>query len=317
MNTVSLALRGSARLPEETKRVILEEAERLNYRPNHIARSLVNQATHTIGLVLTDIMNPTITLAARTIERKLANAGYAVMFAASDNEIENEKKAISLFQSYQVDGILIYPSSREDIAHIQSAHNAGYPTLLLADMPSSGLDVVAVDDTKGAFKAVSHLISQGHKNIVILDGAFSLRNNDKLDGAREAVRQAGLPENALTVVDPKGNTATHGYQAIQGALLATPRPTAVFATTDSLAIGAVRWCGENNLKVPQDLAVVGFDNLEASEFCAVPLTTINYAADEVSSYAVERIISTIENKRSDQTQLIRLIEPDLVIRSSA
>src|SRR5512141_1016480 len=93
VNTVSLALRSSKRIPQETTELILKAAERLEYRPNHVARSLVNRATHTIGLVLTDIMNPTLTLAARTIERRLDERGYSMMFAASDNIIASEIKA--------------------------------------------------------------------------------------------------------------------------------------------------------------------------------------------------------------------------------
>jgi LacI family transcriptional regulator len=316
VNTVSLALRDSKRLPEKTREIILEEAKRLNYFPNHIARSLVSRATHNVGLILTDILNPTITLTAHSIERLLADAGYGVMFATSDNKIENEIKAIGAFQSHQVDGILVYPTNKDQIDHILAAQDAGFPVLALADMGDHDLNVVGIDNRKGAYTAVAHLIEKGHREIAILDGALDTGNTDKQDGARAALVDGGLSPDALQIVDPTGHSATHGYGAIQKALALKPRPTAVFATTDSLAIGAVRWCIENDISIPEDVAIVGFDNSEASEFCSVPLTTIHYATDNVSRGAVAGIINLIENGQGHTPLITDLIEPNLVVRKS-
>lgn len=317
VNTVSLVLRGSSRLPLKTRELIIKEAERQNYVPNQLARSLILQSTKMVGLVLTDIMNPTITKTARSIELDLAAAGYGVMFASSDNDVANEKRALKHLQSSQVDGILIYPTNRNEIGHIQNIARSGYPILMLSDIPNAGLDVVAIDDRTGAFAAVSHLIEKGHKQITILDGAKSLANSDKYDGAMNAIRQANLPDSALEIIDPEGHAAVHGFAAMQRAWASSTPPTAVFASTDSLAIGAARWCRENNLQIPQDLAIVGFDNTEAAEFCSTPLTTINYASEDVSKHAVERIISRIESDTTTDEGLIKLIKPNLVVRESS
>ncbi len=316
VNTVSLAMRGSDRIPERTRDLIMKEAAKLNYFPNQIARSLANRATHTIGLVLTDIMNPTITLTARSIERQLANAGYGVMFATSDNSLENEKTAITRFQSHQVDGIIVYPTNRSEIAHIQSARDAGFPVVALADMPGSGLDIVAVDDRLGAEAAVAYLLANGHKNIALLDGAYGSGNAEKQEGAKNALRKAATSAANIQVVNPKGNSAAHGYGATSALLNQNPRPTAVFATTDALAIGVARWCLENDVSIPNDLAIVGYDNSEIAEFGSTPLTTINYASDEVSRQAVQRIIALIESGAPVAPQT-SLIEPKIVIRNSA
>lgn len=317
VNTVSLVLRGSSRLPIKTRELILKEAERQNYVPNQLARSLILQSTKMVGLVLTDIMNPTITKTARSIELDLAKAGYGVMFASSDNEIANEKRALNHLQSSQVDGILIYPTNRNQIEHIQNIARSGYPILLLSNIPNAGLDVVAIDDIEGANIAVSHLIKQGHKQITVLNGAKSLGNSDKYDGAVNAIKQAKLPDSAIQIVDPKGHAAIHGFAAMEKSWAMSPRPTAIFASTDSLAIGAARWCRENNLKIPQDIAIVGFDNTEAAEFCSTPLTTINYASEDVSERAVKRIISRIEADNNNEDKVITLIEPNLVTRESS
>jgi LacI family transcriptional regulator, galactose operon repressor len=315
-NTVSLALRGSDRLPEETRTRILMEAERLNYYPNRIARSLVHSATRTIGLILTDIMNPTLTLAARTIERELAAAGYAMMFAASDSNVDNEMGAMELFRSYQVDGMLVYPASHKQYQHIKAVSESGIPVLLLVDLPEAALDTVAVDDRLGAFKAFMHLFERGHRNIAMLDGGRSLGNTDKMQGAMRAVHEAGLRPDAISVFEPRGHSAAHGFAAMQDIMNCDLRPTALFASTDTLAIGALHWCRRNNIAIPEQMAVMGYDNTGFSEFGYRPLTTVNYAADEISRIGVDRILRRIENREITNGPEKRLIEPDLVVRET-
>lgn len=316
-NTVSLALRGSLRLPEETRERILKAAEQLNYRPNKIARSLVRSASRTIGLVMTNIMNPTLTLAARTIERELTLAGYAMMFAASDSSVENEQRAVELFISYQVDGILVYPANHEDYGHLQSADEGGTPVLLLVDLPGSGLDTVTIDDKAGAYKAVGHLCAKGHRRIAMLDAGRALGNFDKMRGALQAVKEAGLADEAISVFEPDGHAPAHGYAAMARIMASDPRPTALFASTDQLAIGALHWCRENGIAVPGEMAVVGYDNTEISQYGALPLTTVNYAADEISRIGVDRILKRIEDRDAWGAPAVNLIEPELVIRQSA
>ena len=315
-NTVSLALRGSPRLPEQTRQLILKEAKRLNYSPNRIARSLASSATGTIGLVMTDILNPTLTLAARTIERELAEAGYAVMFAASDASLENEKHAIALFQSYQVDGMLIYPADRKVYDHIQTVDESGTPVILLAALPEAGLDIVAIDDSEGAYRAFRHLCAAGHRRFAMLDGGRGRGNLDKLSGAKRAVRDAGLPEDAIALFEPESHAATEGYALMAAVGALEPRPTAVFGSTDSLALGVLSWCRENGVAVPGDMAVVGYDNTENSAFCVPPLTTVNYAADEVSRLGVDRILRRLSGDEDWFGPETRLIEPDLVVRET-
>jgi LacI family transcriptional regulator len=316
-NTVSLALRGSLRLPEETRERILKTAEELNYRPNKIARSLVHSASRTIGLVMTNIMNPTLTLAARTIERELTKAGYAMMFAASDSSVENERRAVELFISYQVDGILVYPANHQEFRHLTAADDAGTPVLLLVDLPGSGLDTVTIDDKAGAYKVVRHLVAGGHKRIAMLDAGRALGNFDKMRGAQLAAREAGLGDDAIVVFEPEGHSPAHGFSAMAKIVAGDPRTTAVFASTDQLAIGALHWCREHAVAVPGDMAVVGYDNTEISRYGALPLTTVNYAADEISRIGVDRILKRIEDFDAWRAPCVRLIEPDLVLRDSA
>ncbi len=317
INTVSLALRGSPRIPEATRTLIPRAAQRLDYLPNHIARSLANRATRTIGLIMTDIMNPTLTLAARAIERELSAAGYGMMFAASDSKVANEKKALALFQSCQVDGILIYPADHRDLDHVRAIGAAGYPLLMLAQLPEEGLEVVAVDDRAGGYKAARYLIAKGHRRIAMLDGGRVLHNREKVEGARRAMQEAGLASEALIAIDPCGHGPANGFAAMGEAVRRQPPPLAVFASTDSLALGALSWCRDHGVAVPDQVAIVGFDNTDVAAFCEIPLTTINYAADEVSRLSVERILAKIADPDARARTATRLIEPELIIRKSA
>src|SRR5690606_13503456 len=131
VNTVSLALRDSPRIPEETRATIRRTAEALNYLPNHIAKSLVNRETRTIGLVLTSITNPILTLVAQAIELRLAGRGYSTLFATSNGDHHEEKRVIEMLRSRQVDGMLIYPSSHRALDHIRRVRQAGQPVVLL------------------------------------------------------------------------------------------------------------------------------------------------------------------------------------------
>lgn len=315
-NTVSLALRASPRIPKETRDKILAAAERLNYLPNQVAQSLVSRETKTIGLILTDIMNPTIALAARSIERELANRGYSLMLAASDNIAEKEVAILNVFRSRQVDGILIYPTSHRRLDHIRPLREAAYPVVLLVADPDAGLDVVCIDDRRGAFKATSHLVSLGHRAVAFLDAARPLGNSEKYDGYAAALAAGGIAVDPDLVVDARGHAATEGFHAAGRAMSRAPRPTALFASNDSLAIGALRWCRVNGVRVPEDLAIVGYDDIEASAFVDVPLTTIHYAADIVSNLAVARLLALIGAPDHPPASEVRLIEPDLIIRQS-
>ena len=316
VNTVSLALRRSPRLPKETRDLILAEAKRQNYLPNRVARSLVSRATKTIGLVLPDIMNPTLTATAQCIERLLAKHGFSMMFAASNNALRQERKALEVFRSHQLDGILIYPVKHSRLGHIRPLRSAGYPIVLLVADPAAEIDVVSVDDRRGAFKAVTHLLDLGHRRIAMLDPSVQLGNSEKSDGYETALASQGVAVAPSLIVDPGGHDAAAGYGGMTDVMKPGRRPTALFAANDRLAIGALRWCREHGIKVPDDLAIVGYDDIEAAAFADVPLTTTHYAVDEVADQAVKRLLTLVEQADALPEPQVVLIEPELVVRQS-
>lgn len=317
VNTVSLALRQSPRIPEETSMRIREAAEALNYMPNHVAQSLVSRETKTIGLVLTDITNPALTQVAQSIELALAERGYSTLFATSNNALDEEKRVIAMFRSRQVDGMLIYPSSHRDLEHIRQIRRANYPVVLLVADPDAGVDAVSVDERRGAYRAVRHLLDVGHKRIGIIDSSNPLGNQEKRDGYLTALSEAGIAYDHMLSSDPQGHSVIRGYWAMDRLMRLPQRPTAIFTANDSLAIGALRWTQKNNVRVPDDVAIVGFDNIEFAEHASTPLTSVNYEIKLVTDLAVARLLELISFKDGLPPPNVTLIDPELIVRESS
>ena len=316
VNTVSLALRQSPRIPEETSLRIREAAEALNYLPNHVAKSLVSRETKTIGLVLTDITNPTLTHVAQAIELALAEREYSTLFATSNNDLAEEKRVIEMFRSRQVDGMLIYPRSHRELDHIRKLRKANYPVVLLVGDPDAGIDAVCVDERRGAYRAVRHLVDIGHRRIGIIDSANPLGNREKRDGYMQALGEAGIVYEEAFSADPQGHSVVRGYWAMDRLMSAPNRTTAVFTANDSLAIGALRWTQKNGLRVPQDVAIIGFDNIEFAEHAATPISSVNYEIEMVTELAVERLLLLIASGDQLPEPRVTMIDPDLIVRES-
>ncbi len=314
-NTVSLALRESPRIPAETREVIRRAAEELNYQPNQIARSLVSRETKTIGLILTDLMNPILTKTAQQVELALAERGYGTLFASSNLSLSEEKQALETFRSRRVDGMLVYPAVHQQLGHIKAVSQE-FPVVLLIAGQDIGVDVVSVDDRRGAQRAIKHLIELGHRRIGLLDPSPGNGNNEKLEGYLHALAQAGIAFDPALVVTTSGHYATHGYFGLDELMAIDQPPTAVFCHNDSLAMGALRWCNRNRRRVPQDVAIMGYDNIDFSEFTQPPMSTMNYAVDVVARLAVDRLLGLISAGDQPPKPRVTLIEPELVVRES-
>jgi LacI family transcriptional regulator len=314
-NTVSLALRESPRIPAETRDRIRRAADELNYLPNHVAKSLVSRETKTIGLILTDIMNPTLTKTAQQVELALAERGYGTLFATSNHKLDEEKRLLEMFRSRRVDGILAYPALHSELGHF-AALRRHFPVVLLIAGPDAGVDVVSVDDRSGAHRATRHLIDLGHRRIGVFDPWHASGNTEKLDGYRQALDEADLPFDPALIVATTGHYATHGYYALDNLMSIKDPPTALFSHNDSLAFGALRWCHRHGRRVPQDLAIMGYDNIEFTEFAEPPLSTMNYAVDVVAKMAVDRLMRLITAGDEATEPRITLIDPELVVRGS-
>ena len=317
VNTVSLALRGSSRIPDETRSVILQTAERMNYLPNQVAQSLVRRETRSIGLILTDLKNPVLTAVAQAVERELSKRGYTTLFATSNNHLAREAEMIETFRARRADGMLVFPCTHRQLDHIRVLRNRNYPVVLLVGDPDAGIDAVCMDERAGAFKAAAHLINNGHRRIALIDGASLLGNTEKQEGYRRAHAQLGLTPDPKLMLDPKGNSVAAGFWAMDELRGRKLNFSAVFASNDSLALGVLRYCAKHGLRVPEDVAIVGFDNIEFGEFAVTPISTINYDVASVTKLAIERMLELIGVAGELPEARVTQVEPELVVRESS
>lgn len=318
VNTVSLALRGSTRIPDETRTVILQTAERLNYLPNQVAQSLVRRETRSVGLILTDLKNPVLTAVAQAVELELSKRGYTTLFATSNNQLTREAEMIETFRARRADGMLIFPCSHRQLDHIRALRRRNYPVVLLVGDPDAGIDAVCMDERTGAFKAVAHLINNGHGKIALIDdGAAQLGNTEKQEGYLRAHAQTGTEVDRRLMLDPKGSSVAAGFWAMDDLRGRKLGFSAVFAANDSLALGVLRYCAKHGLRVPEDLAIVGFDNIEFGEYAVTPMSTINYDVPRVTKLAIERVLELIGATGELPEARVTQVEPELVVRESS
>jgi LacI family transcriptional regulator len=317
INTVSLALKGSPRISAETRDKILDIARSLNYIPNQVAQSLVQKRTHTIGVLLTRIQDPILAVVSQQIERKLAAEGYSMLLMLSNNNPQYENQALDVLISRQVDGILMYPVLCDNLTKIYALRANNHPIILLGSAARNAqCETVYVDSWAGAFKAVDHLARLGHRQIALIDGSIS-GNQEKFKGYQEALAGWGCAFEPELVVLANGIGYEQGYYGA-AELFRSRKPTAIFAGSDHLALGAMAWCREHGVKVPDEVAIIGFNNVEAAKFSEVPLTSVNYNVDELTDNATALLFDLIHQKGplSELTPQKIPIEPGLLIRES-
>ena len=308
-NTVSLALSGSTRISTKTRNSVESTAKRLGYVPNGFARSLVTQQSNYVGVILRNLSNPVLIEIAREIEKALKAKGYFMVLMSAEGDAREEIQALRI---QQVLGILIYPDFSElSIKHLKSLRDVGFPLVLMSsDGEISGLDVVYMDRTVGAYKATCHLLALGHKNIGYLAGDAC-----KTAGYKMALEAHGIPFDPRNMVaTEKGISYRMGYEAANALLENRSDITAIFASTDTLALGAMRYFADRNIAIPEEIAIVGYDNIQESGYAPVRLTTIAYDIQKEVALAIDLMLRRA-NEPPGPPEIISL-EPELVIRDS-
>lgn len=314
-NTVSLALRGSPLVATDTKAKIVDAARLMGYRPNEIAKSLVRKQSRTVGLLLTNIVNPTLTQTAQAAETALKARGYATLFATSNNSIDNEMQALEVFLSRQVDGILLYPSNHSRLDHIVALREARTPMVLMAGESHSGLDSVSLDERLGAEMLTDYLLGLGHRRIGMIDSGTLMGNPDKVAGYRAALEKWDVPFAPELLQLRRGASARSGREGVAELIALEQRPTAIFCSNDMIAIGAMDACVGMGLGVPGDISIAGFDDIEFAAYAKTPLTSVNNDPGQFAARAVERLLFLIESEEA-QPAVIDKITPSLKLRQS-
>lgn len=308
-NTVSLALRGSDRLPEATRQRIQEVAERLNYTPNVVAQSLKRARSHVIGLILTDVKNPVLTEVAKEVGDMLHQHGYATLFATSNNSLEQEREIIQTFIARQADGILVFPVHHNEVSHIAALRGRGYPVIAFAGNGESGMDIVGLDEVEGGRLAARRFLARGDAPVAMIDAAAAMGNTDKHTGLREELLRGGLAEGDIWHQEAKGHTAEYGRAAMAQLVAERGLPRGVFATSDSVALGVLKWCYENGVSCPDEVSLIGFDHTDIARDAVLPITSVAYPEHEVAKGTIERLLAVLDGDETAPASLVQRVSP--------
>lgn len=307
--TVSRALNGSGQVRAPTRERVLRAARQLRYVPNGSARSLTTSETRTLGVLLPDLYGEFFSELLRGIDQTARQSRYHTLVSSSHNDV-GELEAALRAMSGRVDGLVVMtPALEADL--LEANLPAALPVVLVnCPVEGSAFSTIATDNHGGAFAMVEHLRAQGHERVALLRGPEG--NHDALErlrGYRDALRGAEPIEEAGDF------TERSGYEAAQRLLARAPRPTAVFAANDSMAIGALRALREAGLRVPGDVAVAGFDDIPVARYVSPPLSSVHVAINEMGRRAIELLLASIAEPDREPEAIV--LPTRLVLRESS
>lgn len=295
--TVSRALRDSPRVNAETKKRIQRLADEMGYSPDAQARSLVLGRTETIGVVVTTMVDPFIGAIVQTIESAARGHGYAVILASSNDMPEREISAVEMLRSRRVDGVIV-TSSRVGALHQERLGRLSVPVVLMnsrAERSGKQTFSVGVDNHHGGYLATSHLIQKGHRRIAYVSSPSDRSDSvERMTGYRDALTEAGIGFHPSLVVQGTGRPGG-GQRALSVLLSLDDAPSAVFCYNDMTAIGLMDAALEAGLSLPQDLAIVGFDNITFARFTRPQLTTIAQPVRRLGRRAVDMLLTLLSD----------------------
>jgi len=312
--TVSHVINGTRYVSDAVRQQVQEAMDELGYRPNALARSLRSGQTLTLGLVLPDSANPFFAEVGRSIEIAAFDAGYSVILCNTENDFAKESLYIDVLTKKQVDG-MIFVATGERSDSLQKLLELELPVVVMdRDFPGLGLDVVLSDNYHGGYLATRHLISLGHRRIACIAGPSKITPSAlRVAGYQQALQEAGLAFDAGLVIN--GDFHPESGREIARDLLQRPdAPDAIFACNDLMAIGVLRAAAQLNLRVPQYLAVIGYDDIELASYATPPLTTIQQPKQEMGLTTLEFLLNRIKQKDAEPQQT--LLPVSLVIRGS-
>lgn len=317
ITTVSRVINNPQAVSED-KRINVEKIiEELNYQPNGLARGLVKKATKTVGVLIPDINNLFYPAVVRGIEDVFQEEGFNTFLCNTDQDIEKEKRYIAALMEKRVDGLIFMGTRPTDPAaneHIKSLCKSIPVVLINETIVGADLYSVLTDEIEGAYKAVSYLIELGHKKIVYIagDNIYSTYQS-KQKGYESALKDHGYQVLEDYIINgspyPQG-----GYQAANKILQWKERPTAIFCGNDQIAMGVMKAVHEMNLKIPEDISVIGFANIPISEDFMPELTTVDQYPYETGKLSAEVILNVMKGNLPVQKKII--LEPSLLIRNS-
>lgn len=317
-STVSRALNDDPRISEETKKKVKEIARRLKYKPNQAARTLITRETKTVGFLILRkekplVADPFYSVILYSAQNELHEMGYHLLYGIIPQGKLNPKKPPRMLQEERIDGLILAgPDMPKEF--IETIRKTGIP-LILVDNYSEDVDSVLADNIRGAYIATKYLIDLGHKNIAFASGPLDhISVYERWEGYKKALAEANLEYNPNYMVEEKELTMKTGKHAFQILWKNDPKPTAIICANDPMALGVIQCAKDIGIKIPEELSVIGIDDIELSSQFDPPLTTVRIFKEEMGSITAKRLIDRIKNPNQPPVKII--VSTELIVRSS-
>ncbi|MGC8971395.1 MAG: LacI family DNA-binding transcriptional regulator [bacterium] len=310
-STVSRALNNHPGISERTRQRIIEVAKKLHYKPNYRGQILTTRSTKNIGLLITDITNPFFPELVRGAEEKASEAGYTILLGNTSESEEKETNYLDFFSRGPVDGVII-SASRISNEHIINLAEEGLPIVVINRiLEHPKISYVSVDMEKGGYLATKYLVNLGHSRIAFINGpSLSEAAKRRLSGYKKALIESRIRYNP-NLVSFNTPTAESGYREAVKLLYTKDPPSAIFTYNDLMAFGVIKAAKELSIKIPEELSIIGFDNIFFSNFTDPPLTTVKQPKEELGRKAVELLLKLMKGERQNL-----VLEPELIIRNT-
>jgi LacI family transcriptional regulator len=317
LGTVSNVLNHPELVSEETRARVQRAIDSLGFVRNGSARQLRTGSTQSIGLVVLDVSNPFFTEVARGAEAAANERGYLIILCNSENSRQREENYLRVLEEQRVAGILIVPVE-DDVTYSRSLLRSGTHLVLLDRVSHDATACsVSVDDVYGGELAGKHLLELGHRRIAYIHGPLSSAQYvDRLAGLRRAVADVGVaPDQAIVALAAGADNPHAGAACVEAFLQLKDRPTAIFCGNDNLAMGVLYELARRGLAVPEDVALIGYDDIDLAPMLAVPLTTIRQPKYDLGFAATGLLLDELDRRERHMHRQI-VFRPELIVRMS-
>lgn len=299
--TVSRIVNGLSGYSEETKKKVQESIEALGYQPNAIARGLINKRTQTIGVLFPEVSGMLSSEVLEGVENAAHDGGFSVIVCNTASSGKRTVKYLRLLQEKRVDGI-IFASEDVKKEYYKIFEEMKIPVVLVSTASTQyDLPYVRVNDYEGAFKATEYLIEKGHEEIGMIGGSYQdpIAGIPRMQGFKDALQKHGLPFSDDHLTTNEGYRFQNGKESLPLLLKKLPNMTALFAASDEMAIGAMSAAHQLGVKVPEELSIIGYDNLKIAEMCYPALTTVSQPLKDMGQTAGEILVNLIKGEKKE------------------
>lgn len=315
ITTVSRVLNGKAekyRISEETCRKVQAVAEELHYVPNEFARNLRTGKSKTIALIVPSLKNPFFAEIASAVNTEVRKYGYITLIGDSDDQIDNERAEVMHLSSRSLDGMIIVPCG-DECEHLLKLKEGGLPLICIDRyFEESDLSFVSSDNYEGAYSATKYLIDQGHSMIACIQGVrHSIPNIQRVKGFKDAMEHSGIGSYTVTGDE---FSEQNGYLETKLLLREKVGPTAIFAFSNTIAMGCIKALKEEKVRVPEDISIISFDDNPYLDYIEPPLTCIAQPVEDICKIAVKILFSSIQDKDTSPKHI--LLKTSLKVKKS-